>query len=183
MNEQKRISDWLNLAGKESPNKPTFPEDNKFQLALSLILEELFEAAESGSDEQYRNFLLNVKKELDNKIANYRERGREEGNLIEFRDACADLRVVLGNLIHFAGTNEQYEKDFNDVMDSNFSKFCTSEEEADDTIVAYARGEHPNKMGEKIQCYMQKVGEYWVIKRTDDNKILKSINFKEVDFK
>jgi predicted HAD superfamily Cof-like phosphohydrolase len=183
MNEQKRISDWLLLAGKESSNKPTFPEDNKFQLALSLILEELFEAAESGSDEQYRNFLLSVKRYLDNKIMNYKKREREEGDLIELRDACADLRVVMGNLIHFAGINEQYEKDFNDVMDSNFSKFCTSQDEADKTVEAYANGTHPNKNGEKIKCYHVKVGDYWIVKRVEDGKILKSINFKEVDFK
>ncbi len=75
------------------------------------------------------------------------------------------------------------EKDFNDVMDSNFSKFCTSQDEADKTVEAYANGTHPNKNGEKIKCYHVKVGDYWIVKRVEDGKILKSINFKEVDFK
>lgn len=182
MSEQKRVSEWLTLAGKPSPSKPQFPENDKFQLGLGLILEELFEAAESGPDEQYRNFILAVKKEVDKRVMAYKDRERTEGDMTELRDACADLRVVIGNLIHFAGINEQYEKDFEEVMNSNFSKFCFSEEEANKTIEAYANGTHPNKMGDVIDCYKEKSGNYWIVKRIEDGKILKSINFKDVNF-
>jgi predicted HAD superfamily Cof-like phosphohydrolase len=182
MSEQKRISEWLTVAGKESPSEPTFPDNDKFQLALGLILEELFEAAESGPDEQYRNFILSVKKEVDKRVMDYKDKERSEGDMIELRDACSDLRVVLGNLIHFAGLNQQYEQDFNDVMDSNFSKFCTTEKEANETVSAYLNGTHPNKKGETIECYHEKVDNYWIVKRKEDGKILKSIYFKDVNF-
>jgi predicted HAD superfamily Cof-like phosphohydrolase len=183
MSEQKRISDWLTLAGKEEEDNPTFPETDKFKLGLRLILEELIEAAESGNDEDATSFLKEMALTADQARLAIIGRGREEGDINELRDACADLRVVMGNLIHFSGLKTQYEKDFNDVMDSNFSKFCTSEEEANQSVDAYANGTHPNKMGEKIDCYHVNVGDYWIVKRVQDGKILKSINFKDVELK
>lgn len=186
MSEQNRISEWLTTAGVESPSTPQFPASDKFQLALGLVLEELIEAAESGSDEELLTFALTMKESASN-IINALEgsggRDRKEGELMELRDACADLRVVMGNLIHFAGIQEKFEEDFNEVMDSNFSKFCTTEEEADESVEAYANGTHPNKMGELIECYHVKVGKYWIVKRKKDNKVLKSIKFRDAQFK
>lgn len=179
MSEQKRISDWLNLAGATSPDKPQFPENDKFQLALGLVLEELVEAAESGSDDQLIEFAKTMADKAEDLMG--ADRGRTEGDLTELRDACADMRVVMGNLIHFAGIQEQFDKDFNEVMDSNFSKFCTSEQEAQDSVDAYGAGTHPNKMGEVIECYHEKVGDYWIVKRKKDNKVLKSINFRDAE--
>jgi predicted HAD superfamily Cof-like phosphohydrolase len=183
MSEQKRISDWLTTAGVESPNTPKFPASDKLQLALGLVLEELLEAAESASDEDANKFFDEVIWAATMAKFNIVGRNRTEGDLIELRDACADLRVVMGNLIHFAGIQDQFEKDFNEVMDSNFSKFCETEEEADKSVEAYASGTHPNKMGDVIECYHEKVGEYWIIKRKSDNKVLKSIGFREPNFK
>ena len=186
MSEQRRISEWLTTAGVESPSTPQFPESNKFQFALGLVLEELIEAAESGSDEDAKKFISKAYKALDDASFKISKRegfcSRSEGNLTELRDACADMRVVMGNLIHFAGIQEQFEKDFNEVMDSNFSKFCETEEEADKSVEAYANGTHPNKMGDVIECYHEKVGNYWIIKRKSDNKVLKSIGFREPNF-
>lgn len=184
MSEQKRISDWLNLAGAKSPDKPQFPENDKFQLALGLVLEELIEAAVSGTAEQAKEFLLTAQasiKEAQDVIDSFV--GSDEQSLVELRDACADMRVVMGNLIHFAGIQDQFDEDFKEVMDSNFSKFCTSEQEAQDSVDAYGTGTHPNKMGEVIECYHEKVGDYWIVKRKSDNKVLKSINFKDAELK
>lgn len=183
MNEQKRISDWLTLAGVESPSEPQFPENDKFQLALGLILEELIEAAEAGSDEQANKFFDQASMMIAAASFKMVERNREEGDLDELRDACADMRVVMGNLIHFAGIKEKFNEDFNEVMDSNFSKFCSTEEQAQESVEAYANGTHPNKVGEVIECYYEKVGDYWIIKRKKDNKVLKSIGFVEPNFK
>lgn len=183
MNEQELISKWLTLAGVESPSKPQFPENDNFHLGLNLILEELFEAAEAGTDKQYKDFVLTVKKEVDKRIATYKDRERNEGNLDELRDACADMRVVMGNLIHFSGIKDQFGQDFDDVMKSNFSKFCNSEQEAVVSVEAYASGTHPNKMGEKIECFYEQVGEYWIVKVKETKKVMKSINFKDVEFK
>lgn len=186
MSEQKKISDWLTTAGVESPSEPSFPKSDKFQLALSLVLEELIEAAESGSNKECESFLLSAEKAIeDAKFSLHlrKESEKDEESLTELRDACADMRVVMGNLIHFAGIKDKFNEDFNEVMESNFSKFCKTEEEADASVKAYAEGNHPNKTGSVIECYHEKVGEYWVIKRNSDNKVMKSIGFVEPKFK
>lgn len=184
MSEQKKIAEWLKVAGKESPENPKFPDSKNFKLALNLILEELFEAAESGPDNDALEFIDDVIANTKKLLSKIKERKiRKEGDLIELRDACADLRVVMGNLIHFAGINEKYEEDFSAVMKSNFTKFCTSEQQAIETVEAYANGTHPNKQGEKIDSYYEKIGDYWVIKKKEGNKILKSIGFVEAEIK
>ena len=183
MNEQKRISDWLTLAGVEGPSEPQFPENDKFQLALGLVLEELIEAAESGSDENANKFFDEVIRTATMAKFHMVGRDRAEGDLNELRDACADMRVVMGNLIHFAGIQDKFNEDFNEVMDSNFSKFCSTEEQAQESVEAYANGTHPNKMGDVIECYHEKVGDYWIIKRKKDNKVLKSVGFVGPNFK
>jgi len=184
MNEQKRISDWLTLAGVESPEKPQFPDSDKLQLALGLVLEELTEAAEAASYIDFKEFLTTSVKTFQEALLNLKnsDNKKEEGDLDEFRDACADMRVVMGNLIHFAGIKEKFNEDFEEVMNSNFSKFCKTEQEAKDSVEAYILGTHPNKMGSVIDCYYEKVGEYWIIKRDKDNKVMKSIGYTEPNF-
>jgi hypothetical protein len=182
MQEQELISKWLDLAGYTAGTTPIFPENNKFQLALSLVLEELLEAAESGSKEQYDEFLNTAKTVIENKLATNKSE-KTEGDVEELRDACADMRVVMGNLIHFSGLREKFDEDFAEVMISNFSKYCDNEEDAAETVRLYVEGIHPNKMGEKIDTYYEKVDEYFIIKKKEGGKILKSMHFKEPEFK
>jgi NTP pyrophosphatase (non-canonical NTP hydrolase) len=184
MSEQKLISDWLDLSGNKHDNTPVFPENKKFQLALSLVLEELLEAAEAGTFEQTFEFFNTVRTTIDkhmNKLIDSPK--KEEGSVDELRDACADLRVVMGNLIHFAGLRDKFDEDFKEVMNSNFSKYCKTEEEAKESVRLYSEGIHPAKMGEKIDTYYEHVGDYYIIKNKATNKILKSVNFKEPVFK
>ena len=184
MNEQKLISEWLDLSGNKHDNVPVFPENKKFQLALSLVLEELLEAAEAGTYEQTYEFFNNVRRTIDKHMDKLLTSPKKEsGSVDELRDACADLRVVMGNLIHFAGLRDKFDEDFKEVMDSNFSKYCKTEDEAKESVRLYSKGTHPAKMGEKIETYYEKVGEYFIIKNKETNKILKSVNFREPNFK
>lgn len=183
MNEQKLISEWLDLSGNEHDNNPVFPEESKFQLALSLILEELIEAAESGSYYQADRFLAKASVAIEKARLKLQGSEKTQGDINELRDACADLRVVMGNLIHFSGLRERFNEDFEEVMKSNFSKYCKTEEEAAETVKLYSEGTHPNKMGEKIDTFYEKVGDYYIIKNKETKKILKSVNFKEPEFK
>lgn len=182
MEEQKLISTWLDLAGYKEGNIPVFPRNKRFQLALSLVLEELLEAAEAGSKEQYKEFLNTAKNFIEAKLDNV-ENEKTVGDVDELRDACADMRVVMGNLIHFAGLKEMFDEDFEEVMKSNFSKYCIFEEDAIETVRLYAEGTHPNKMGKKIETYYEKVDSFYIIKQKSDGKILKSMYFKEPEFK
>lgn len=148
------------------------------------MLEELIEAAESASYRDCEKFLTTSIKTLQESLLNLENSKdkKEEGDLDELRDACADMRVVMGNLIHFAGLKEKFNEDFEEVMSSNFSKLCSTEQEAIDSVESYILGVHPNKMGSIINCYHEKVGDYWVVKRKKDNKVMKSIGFIEPNF-
>lgn len=96
-------------------------------------------------------------------------------NREEVLDALEDLKWVLGNCAFFYGLSLEEINDYaNKVSISNWSKFCTSQDMAEVTVDLYKKGEHPDKLGEKIDCYYERVGQFWIVKRTD-GKILKSI--------
>lgn len=121
-----------------------FGDKSKLLLALNLVKEEV--------------------EELSNAIM--------EDDLEEIKDAVIDLHYVTRNASYFAGISpEDLEEMWNKVTASNFSKFCTTEEEAIKTVEDY------KKKG--ITTSYVKNGEYFVILR-DDGKILKSINYKAV---
>ena len=68
------------------------------------------------------------------------------------------------------------------IYDSNMSKLCRTESEADETVAAYWMGQHPDKPNESILTYHRKEGKRYVVRRKKDDKVLKSIKFKEPDF-
>lgn len=124
----------------------------KFPLVKSLVLEEL--------------------KELEEAVAS--------NNKKEQMDAIVDLVWVSLNAVNFLGiTLSEIKEQFEKVSYSNWTKFCTSSEEATQTSLLYSRGQHPSKPGEKIPCYVEEYNNYWIVRRTSDGKIMKSINFQE----
>lgn len=101
------------------------------------------------------------------------------GDKQEILDACVDLFWVVTNNLVFNGiTLEEFEEYAQKVSYSNWSKFCISEEDAINTVKAYAEGTHPDKPGHQIECYWKQVGKLYVIYRTEDNKIMKSIFYE-----
>jgi len=67
------------------------------------------------------------------------------------------------------------------VYESNMSRVCTTEEIADITIRAYETGEHWDKPGEIILAAKRQIGDYWLVFRRSDEKILKSIKYIPLD--
>jgi hypothetical protein len=67
------------------------------------------------------------------------------------------------------------EEAFNRVHVSNMSKFCKTEQEAIDTVASYKE--------KGTDTYYNQVNELYVVYRTLDNKVLKSINYSKVDLK
>lgn len=97
----------------------------------------------------------------------------------EMLDAYIDLLWVNTNLpFMFGFTLEEIQNKIDRVSYSNWSKFCTTEEEADNTINAYRTGTHPSKPNEIIECYWEKVGAYYIIKRKD-GKVLKGLSYQQ----
>lgn len=68
------------------------------------------------------------------------------------------------------------------VYESNMTKICKTRQEAIDSCIAYRKGKHPDKISQKIECYYKECNEGYIIYRTDDHKVLKSINYKKPKF-
>ena len=91
-------------------------------------------------------------------------------DIVECADAFADLQYVLSGAIHEFGLGERFGNIFDNVHQSNMSKICTSYEDAADTLKHYKN--------QGIEVYSEKLeGDTYVIKRKEDNKVLKSINY------
>ena len=60
--------------------------------------------------------------------------------------------------------------------------WVVTHEEAIKTVTAYMDGTHPNKQGVFIETRIEEINDSYIIKRIKDNKVLKSISFKEPNF-
>jgi len=108
----------------------------------------------------------------------------ENNDESEQLNAIVDAGWIIFNLVQMAGfTPIQIQQEAILVRESNFSKFCKTKEEAEESSLAYFKGIHPNKLGVFINTYVKETGneEYpYVVLKCSDHKILKSINFKDV---
>ena len=93
-------------------------------------------------------------------------------SLNEIADAVGDLYFVVTQMAMVCGLNP--EELVQKVYDSNMSKLCKTEDEAIQTVAAYLK--------KGIKTYIEPKDEYFVIKRSEDGKVLKSINFKEPEW-
>jgi NTP pyrophosphatase (non-canonical NTP hydrolase) len=107
----------------------------------------------------------------------------EKNDREELLDSVADLEFVIHNVCYFYGlTAEEIEKKYNQVVASNYSKFCQTREEAQQAVVAYATGLHPSKPNENIATHVVETGnaEYpFVVKNLNSGKLLKSLSYLE----
>lgn len=107
---------------------------------------------------------------IQEELAEYKE-ACERGDIVEILDALCDITYVsLGNGTMLHGLKGKIWKAYQEVQASNMSKACKTEEEAIETAKVEAE-----RVGEKT--HYEKVGEYWVVYRSRDRKVLKSINY------
>lgn len=146
----KQVNEFMTVFNQPRPETPAIPSDDRVQLRLSLINEEF--------------------KELQEAVKN--------NDLISVCDAFCDLQYVLSGAIIEFGLASKMKRLFNEVHDSNMTKFCKTREEADLTIENY------KKQG--IDTYSKLVildeNKYFIIYRSSDDKVLKSINYLEPNF-
>ena len=69
-----------------------------------------------------------------------------------------------------AGSKGKGEKVYQEVQASNMSKSCETKEEAEETV--RVRSE---EKGHK--CHWEKVGDRYIVYRSRDHKVMKSINY------
>jgi predicted HAD superfamily Cof-like phosphohydrolase len=94
----------------------------------------------------------------------------KKDNIIEISDSLGDLMVVLcGSILEF-GMGEKFNDIFNEIHRSNMSKACNSIKEAIETLSHY-------KKKDGTEGYYKEVNGKWIVYRSGDNKVLKSINY------
>lgn len=147
------IITWLQTAGVKPVSFDNKNEESikKFELLKSFILEEFEELKEAFNNNDKQ----------------------------EFNDALVDLIWMIMNGVAFFDLEDIFFKKADQILKSNQSKFCFTKEVAEETVRLYREGLHPTKKGEKIITYYEKIGKFYVVKRQEDDKILKSMYYKE----
>ncbi len=101
----------------------------------------------------------------------------ETGDIVEILDALCDIAYVsIGNGAMLHGLKDKLWDAYQEVQASNMSKACISEEEAQQTVER--RSQEQNE-----PCHYSKVGEYYIVYRTRDKKVMKNINYFRPDLK
>jgi hypothetical protein len=99
----------------------------------------------------------------------------ETENIVEILDALCDITYVsLGNGAMLHGLKDKVWPAYQEVQASNLSKACSSEEDAQETVRVRSQ-----EQGE--ECHYEKIGEYYIVYRTRDRKVMKNINYFRPD--
>jgi predicted HAD superfamily Cof-like phosphohydrolase len=99
----------------------------------------------------------------------------EAGDIVEVLDALCDITyVATGNGTMLHGLKDKIWPAYQEVQASNLSKACQTEDEAKATVV-----QRSGEQGE--ECHYEKVGEYYIVYRTRDRKVMKNINYFRPD--
>ena len=100
----------------------------------------------------------------------------EEKNIIEIFDALLDITYVgLGNGALVFGLKDKILDGYAEVQASNMSKICQTLEEAEETVKLRSE-----QQGEPCHYLSDGKGKY-VVYRSSDNKVMKSINYFRPD--
>jgi len=101
----------------------------------------------------------------------------ETGNIVEVLDALCDITYVsLGNGAMLHGLKNKIMPAYQEVQASNMSKACKTEDEAIQTVEVRSKEQDE-------PCHYEKIGDYWIVYRTRDRKVLKSISYFKPDLK
>ena len=95
----------------------------------------------------------------------------EAGDIVEILDALCDIAYVsIGNGAMLHGLKDKLWSAYQEVQASNMSKACVDEEEAQATVER--RSKEQNE-----PCHYEKVGDYYIVYRTRDRKVMKNVNY------
>lgn len=111
MNYLSKVSEFHKTFDAPILEKPQIPSEERCQLRVSLLQEELNELKDAIND----------------------------GNLVEIADALCDIQYVLSGAILEFGMGATFNELFDEVQRSNMSKACSSIQEAIETISHYKK--------------------------------------------
>jgi predicted HAD superfamily Cof-like phosphohydrolase len=157
------VEEFNSTFGKPNNYEPTIPEKKEFNSTF-------------GKPNNYEP-TIPEKKEwmfvydfIQEELAEYKE-ACEKGDIVEILDALCDIAYVsLGNGTMLHGLKGKIWKAYQEVQASNMSKSCEDVSVAEDTIKIRSE-----QQGEP--CHMEKVGDRYVVYRTRDRKVMKSVNY------
>lgn len=102
----------------------------------------------------------------------------EKKDIVEIFDALLDITYVgLGNGALVFGLKDRIVAGYAEVQGSNMSKICNSLEEAEETVKVRSK-----EQGEPCHYLSDAKGKY-VVYRSSDNKVMKSINYYRPNLK
>ena len=109
-------------------------------------------------------------------LEEYRE-ACERGDIVEVLDALCDIAYVsLGNGTMLHGLKDKIWPAYGEVQASNMSKACKTEDEALQTVIKRA-------LEQNEACHHEKVGDYYIVYRTRDRKVMKNVKYFRPDLK
>ena len=118
-------------------------------------------------DEKEWKFVYNF---ILEELEEYRE-ACEQGDIVGILDALCDITYVsLGNGTMLHGLKDKIWPAYQEVQASNLSKACRTEEEAKATVI-----QRSSEQGE--ECHYEKVGDYFIVYRSRDRKVMKNVNY------
>ncbi len=177
MNENlKKVQDFYRLFDSPVLDKKDTITKERAILRLSLALEELTELAEAfGLSATFSKMMIKKATEkivVDTDIINKKE----------ILDALCDIQYINNGTVLETGFRFDFDNAFNDVHESNMSKACSTPEEAVLTVEKYHKEGIETYFKEyHFQCNGYRPISKYIVFRTSDNKVLKSINYKKVD--
>jgi predicted HAD superfamily Cof-like phosphohydrolase len=109
INSLNQVADFHRTFNAPILDTPQIPSEQRCQLRVALLQEELDELAQAIKD----------------------------NDLVEIADALCDIQYVLSGAVLEFGLGEKFVELFNEVQRSNMSKACSTEEEAQTTLEHY----------------------------------------------
>lgn len=168
VNYIEQVKEFMTLFGQPVVDTPTMMPEDRNRLRIALIFEELKEYAEASGLLNYFNEALCDFSSTD--FATIRNTYKPTVNLTEQLDALEDMQYVLSGAVLENGFGDIFDEGFDEVHRSNMSKACDTFDECEETIVKY-------RDTDKVEVYGLQKGTKWLIKRKEDDKVLKSINY------
>jgi len=99
-----------------------------------------------------------------------------DNDLVEVADALADIQYVLSGAIHEFGLGDRFKALFDEVQRSNMSKTCATRAIAEATLQHY-------KDTKGTEGFIAEEDGHFLVYRTSDKKVLKSIDYSPADLK
>ena len=95
----------------------------------------------------------------------------ENGDIVEVLDALCDIAYVsFGNGTMLHGLKDKIWPAYQEVQESNMSKSCLTKKEAMETVTLRTKEQAE-------PCHFEQVGDRFVVYRTRDRKVMKSIDY------